>query len=141
MRSNAKELTNLIMSPLTSDKERQLKEIIDNKEQLDKIKSFWGESLTWECMQKLLNFDRKDKDMTKKWINDKVVNNYCKDYLAQQDETRCKQENGQKRSWFISSFFQYLFDEKNVNATLRGRNNYKTLLDGRRRHLGIIFSI
>jgi hypothetical protein len=65
MKSNAKELTNLIMSPLTHHKERQLKEIIKNKEQLDKIKSFWGESLTWECMQKLLNFHRKDEDMTK----------------------------------------------------------------------------
>jgi hypothetical protein len=58
-------LTNLVKSPLTPDKERQLKEIINNKEQLDKIKSFWGESLTWESMQKLLNFDRNDEDMTK----------------------------------------------------------------------------
>ncbi len=48
MKSNAKELTNLIMSPLTPDKERQLKkEIIENKEQLDKIKPFQGESLSW----------------------------------------------------------------------------------------------
>jgi hypothetical protein len=84
---NAKELTNLIRSPLTPDKERQLKEIIKKKEQLDKIKSFWGEFLTWGSMQKLLNFDRKDKDMTKKWINDKVVNNYRKKYLAQQDKS------------------------------------------------------
>jgi hypothetical protein len=105
MKSNAKELKDLIMSPLTPYKERQLKEIIDNKEQLDKIKSFWGESFTWESMKKLLNFDRKDEDMTKKWINDKVVNNYCKEYLAQQDKTRCKRENGRKQSWFISSFF------------------------------------
>ena len=63
---NAKELTNLIRSPLTPDKERQLREIIENKEQLDKIKSFQGEFLTWESKQKLLNFDRKDEDMTKK---------------------------------------------------------------------------
>jgi hypothetical protein len=70
MTSNAKELTNLIMSPLTPDKERQLKEIIEIKEKLDKIESFWGEFLTWGSMQKLPNFDRKDKDMTKKWTND-----------------------------------------------------------------------
>jgi hypothetical protein len=38
MTLNAKELTNLIKSPLTPDKERQLKEIIDKKEQLDMIK-------------------------------------------------------------------------------------------------------
>jgi hypothetical protein len=57
---------------------------------LDKIKSFWGEFLTLGSMQKLLNFDRKDKDMTKKWINDEVVNNYCKEYLAQQDKTQCQ---------------------------------------------------
>ncbi len=56
-------------------------------------------------MQKLLNFDSKDKDMTKKWINDKVFNNYCKEYLAQQDKTRCQQENERKRSWFICSVF------------------------------------
>ncbi len=48
MKSNAMEVTNLIMSPLTPDKERQLKKIIKNKEQLDKIIPFWGESLTWE---------------------------------------------------------------------------------------------
>jgi hypothetical protein len=65
MKSNAKELTNLIMSPHTPDKERQLKEIIGNKEQLNKIKSFWGESLTWKSMHKLLKFDIKDEDMTK----------------------------------------------------------------------------
>jgi hypothetical protein len=51
MKSNANQLTNLIKSPLTPDKERQLKEIIENKKQLDKIKPFWGESLTWESMQ------------------------------------------------------------------------------------------
>jgi hypothetical protein len=34
-------------------------------------------------MKKLLNFDIKDKDMKKKWINDEVGNNYCKEYLAQ----------------------------------------------------------
>jgi hypothetical protein len=66
MISNAKELTNLIMSPLTPDKERQLKKIIKNKEQLDKVKSFWGDFFTWENMQKLQNFDRKDNDMKKK---------------------------------------------------------------------------
>jgi hypothetical protein len=46
MKSNAKELTDLIKSPLTPDKERQLKEIIKNKEQLGKMKLFWGKSLT-----------------------------------------------------------------------------------------------
>jgi hypothetical protein len=87
MTSNAKELTNLIKSLFTSDKEKQLKEIIENKEQLDKIKSFCGKLLNWGSMQKLLNFDRKDKDMMKKWINEEVANNYCKEYLAQQDKT------------------------------------------------------
>jgi Ulp1 family protease len=98
-------LTNLIKSPLTPDKERQLKEIIENKEQLDKIKPFWGESLTWGSMQKILNFDRKDEDVNKNWIGDEVVNTYCKDNLAQQDKTQCQQENGQKHSWFINSFY------------------------------------
>jgi hypothetical protein len=37
-------------------------------------------------MQKLLNFDRKDKD-EKKWLNEEVVNKYCHENLAQQDET------------------------------------------------------
>ncbi len=50
MKLNANQLTNLIKSPLTPDKERQLKEIIENKKQLDKVKPFWGKSLTWECM-------------------------------------------------------------------------------------------
>jgi hypothetical protein len=105
MTLNAKGLTKLIMNTLTPDEERQLKEIIENKKQFDKIESFWGDFLTWGSMQKLLNFDRKDKDMTKKWINDKVVNNYCKEYLAQQDKTQCQQENGLTGSCFISSYF------------------------------------
>jgi hypothetical protein len=80
----------LTKSPLTPDEERQLKEIIENKIKLEKIKPFWGESfLSQECMQKLLNFDINDED-TKKWINDKVVNAYCKEYLAQQDKIQCQ---------------------------------------------------
>jgi hypothetical protein len=66
-KSNANQLTNLIKSARTPDKERQLKEIIQNKKQLDKIKPFRGESfLTLESMQKLLNFDRNDEDIFKK---------------------------------------------------------------------------
>jgi hypothetical protein len=38
-------------------------------------------------MQKIENFDRKDEDVKQKWINEKVVNTYCKEYLAQQDKT------------------------------------------------------
>jgi hypothetical protein len=38
-------------------------------------------------MQKILNFDRKDEDMTKTWIGVEVVNTYRKEYLAQQDKT------------------------------------------------------
>ncbi len=37
-------------------------------------------------MQNLITFDRKDKD-EKKWITDKAVNDYCKEYLAPQDKT------------------------------------------------------
>ncbi len=141
MTLNAKELTNLIKSPLTPDKERQLKEIIKNKEQLDKIKPFWGEFLNWGSMQKLLNFDRKDKDV-KKWINDKVVNNYCKGCFAQQDETRCQQKNGRKRSWFISSYFLKICSMRRMSMQhFVGGTIMKTFLDRRRRHLGIIFSI
>jgi hypothetical protein len=67
MKSNANQLTNLIKNPLTPDKERQLK-IIKKKTQLDKIKPFRGESLTWESMQKSPNFDRKDEDVKKKGL-------------------------------------------------------------------------
>jgi hypothetical protein len=42
MKSNAIQLTNLIKNPLTPEEERQLEEIIENKEQLDKIKTFFG---------------------------------------------------------------------------------------------------
>ncbi len=66
MKLNANQLTNLIKSLLTPDKERQLEEIIKNKEDLDKIKPFWGDFfLTWESMQKLRNFDINDEDITK----------------------------------------------------------------------------
>jgi hypothetical protein len=75
MTSNAKELTNLIKSLLTPDKEMQLKEIIKNKELLDKIKPFWGEFLNWRSMKNILNIDRKGKD-EKKWINDEGANDY-----------------------------------------------------------------
>jgi hypothetical protein len=124
MKSNAKEMTNLNMSPLTPDKERQLKKIIKNKEQLDKIKPFWGESLIWECMQKILNFDRKVKDMTKTWINDEVVNNYWKNILL--SRTRLDANKRMDKSVVGSSahFFQYLFDEINIDAILLGRYSY-----------------
>ncbi len=56
-------------------------------------------------MQKLLNFDVHDEDMSEKWIGDRVVNIYCKEYLAKQDKTRCQQEDVLKHSWFINSFF------------------------------------
>ncbi len=80
MKSNANQLTNLFKSPLTPDKERQLKEIIENNKQLNKIKPFWGESfLTWESMQKLLTFDINDEDMKKnglvmKWSISSAMN-------------------------------------------------------------------
>jgi hypothetical protein len=59
---------------------------INNKEQLNKIELCWCELLNLGSMQNLLNFDRKDKD-EKKWMNDKMANNCCKEYLAHQDET------------------------------------------------------
>ncbi len=97
MTSNAKELTNLIKSLLTPDKEMQLKEIIKNKELLDKIKPFWGEFLNWRSMKNILNIDRKGKD-EKKWINDEGANDYWKENIAQQDKTRCQRENEWKCS-------------------------------------------
>ncbi len=79
--------------------------------------------------------------MKKKWITDKVVNDYCKEYLALQDKTWCQGENGRKLSWFISFFFfKICLMRRMLMQHFVGGTIMKTFLDGRRRHLGITIS-
>jgi Ulp1 family protease len=81
--------------------------------------------VSWGSMQRLLNPDTTEKVLTKRWINDKVINFYFKKYLAEMDQKRYKEEPEQKCSGFFNSFFwQTLNNEKNHNKTLHGMYNY-----------------
>lgn len=62
------------------------------------------------------------------WLNDEVINYFLKICLAKRDEALCAKQPGRKRSHFFNSFFvQTMFDEKNNNAALRGKYNYKNV--------------
>jgi Ulp1 family protease len=47
-------------------------------------------------MQRHLNLDTTEKAVTKRWINDEVVNFYFKKYLAEMDQKQCQEEPEQK---------------------------------------------
>ena len=62
------------------------------------------------------------------WLNDEIVNYFLKNCLAKRDEKLCAEQPGRKRSHFFNSFFvQTMFDEKNLNPSLRGKYNYKNV--------------
>jgi hypothetical protein len=127
MKSNAKKLTNLIKSLLTPDKERQLKEIFENKEQLDKIKPFQGESLTWESMQNLVNFDINDEDMTKNGLVTRWSIPTARNILHSRTRLNVNKKMNKRVVGSSAHFFQYLFNKMNANATLCGRYNYENI--------------
>ncbi len=59
--------------------------------------------VSWGSMQRLLQSDTKDQ--SKRWINDKVINIYFKEYLAEMDRKRCQAEPEQGRSVFWARSF------------------------------------
>jgi len=62
------------------------------------------------------------------WLNDEIINYFLKNCLAKRDEKLCAKQPGRKRSHFFNSFFvQTMFDEKNLNPSLRGKYNYKNV--------------
>jgi len=62
------------------------------------------------------------------WLNDEIINYFLKNCLARRDELLCAKQSGRKRSHFFNSFFvQTMFDDKNNNAKLRGKYNYKNV--------------
>ena len=62
------------------------------------------------------------------WLNDEIINYFLKNCLAKRDEKLCAKQPGRKRSHFFNSFFvQTMFDEKNLDPSLRGEYNYENV--------------
>ena len=62
------------------------------------------------------------------WLNDKIINYYIKNCLANRDKELCSKDSNRKCSHFFNSFFaQKLFDTKNKEPYLRGKYNYSNV--------------
>ena len=116
----AKEAAMKLMRPLTDEEQQIVKSVIH------------GIGLVAEILV------RQDADSVQRgsmqtlqpntWLNDEIVNYFLKNCLAKRDEKLCAEQPGRKRSHFFNSFFvQTMFDEKNLNPSLRGKYNYKNV--------------
>jgi hypothetical protein len=64
----------------------------------------------------------------KRWIDDKVINIYFKNYLTEIDQKRCQEEPEQNCSGFLGSYFwQKLTNEQNNDMKVQGKYNYKNV--------------
>jgi hypothetical protein len=86
-----------------------------------------GKLLTWESMQKILTFDRKDEDMTKNGLMTRWSITAARNILHSRMRLIANKRMDKSKVGSSAHFFQYLFDEKNVNTTLRGRYNYRNI--------------
>jgi hypothetical protein len=106
----------------------KINQIIKNKEaKSGEIYIHYGnEEVSWGSMQRLLKSDTKTQ--SKIWINNKVINFYFKNYLAEMDQKQCQEEPEQNCSCFLSSYFwQKITDEKNNDMKVQGKYNYKNV--------------
>jgi sentrin-specific protease 1 len=118
----------LIIEPLSDEERNKINQIIKNKE----AKSgeiyihYENKKVSWGSMQRLLKSDTKNHP--KRWIDDKVINFYVKNYLAEIDQKRCQEEPEQNCSGFLGSYFwQTLTNEKNNDMKVQGKYNYKNV--------------
>jgi hypothetical protein len=51
-----------------------------------------NDSVSWGSMRRLLNLYTTEKVLTKRCINDEVINFYFKKYLAEMDQKHCQEE-------------------------------------------------
>ncbi len=125
MKRKGIELRSLIIEPLSDEECNKISQIIKNKEaKSGEIYIHSGnEKVSWGSMQRLLKNDTKNHP--KRWIDNKVINFYCKNYLAEIDQKQCQEEPERNCSGFLGSYFwQTLTDEKNNDMKVQGKYNY-----------------
>ena len=101
-----------LLRPLTKEEQHKVNSAIHGSGQLNEIVAGHGaDSVKRGSIQTL---------QPNTWLDDEVVNYFLKEFLAKQP--------GRRRCHYFSSFFyQTLFDEKNLNPSLRGKYNYKNV--------------
>jgi hypothetical protein len=84
----------LINEPLSDKYSNKTNQIIKNKEAKpgDKYIYYENKKVSWGSMRRLLNLDTTEKALTKRWINNEVINFYFKKYLTEMDQERCQEE-------------------------------------------------
>jgi hypothetical protein len=88
MNQKGNKLRKLINKPLSDEDSNKINQIIKNKE----VKSgemyihYNNKKVSWGSMRRLLSLDTTEKNLAKRWINNKVINFYFKKYLAEMDQ-------------------------------------------------------
>ncbi len=85
MKQKGIKLRSLIIEPLFDEEHNKINQIMKNKEAMpgEIYIHYENEKVSWGSMQRLLKSDTKNHP--KRWINNKVINFYCKKYLAEID--------------------------------------------------------
>jgi Ulp1 family protease len=85
MKQKGIELCSLIIEPLSDEEHNKIIQVIKNKEAKsgDIYIHYGNEKVSWGSMRRLLTSDTKNHP--KRWIDDKVINFYFKNYLAEID--------------------------------------------------------
>jgi Ulp1 family protease len=120
----------LISKPLSDEDSSKINQIIINKESKtgDIYIYYENKKVSWGSMRRLLNLDTTEKVLTKRWINDEVINFHFKKYLAEMDQKRCKEEPKQNCSGFLSLFFwQTSNNVKHHDKALQGMYSYENV--------------
>ncbi len=80
MNKNGIKLSQLINEPLSAEDSNKINQIMKNKEAKpgDKYIHYENDSVSWGSMRRHLNLDTTEKVLSKRWINDKVINFYFK---------------------------------------------------------------
>ncbi len=84
----------LINEALSDEDSSKINQIIINKEAKpgDIYTYYENKKISWVGIQRLLNLDTTEKVLSKRWINNEVINFYFKKYLAEMVQKRCQEE-------------------------------------------------
>jgi hypothetical protein len=84
----------LINEALSDEDSNKINQIIKNKEAKpgDIYTYYENKKISWGSMQRLLNLDTTEKVLSKRWINNEVINFYFKKYLTEMVQKQCQEE-------------------------------------------------
>jgi Ulp1 family protease len=91
MNQKGNTLRSLIIKPLSDEKRNTINQIKKIKEaNVGEIFIHYGtKKVSWGSTRRLLKSDTKDQ--SRRWINDKVINFYFMNYLAEMDTKQCQE--------------------------------------------------